>query len=212
MQITILGAAGRIGKETVRAALRSGYQVKVLVRNPDKLGPLKERVQIVEGNLLDPSAVEKAMNGSAVVLNLSGAAKEPDQVTKFQKIGKILVEKMKEQGISRLINISAAVAILPDEKLEGRRRVLRFITYLFYREMKQVQDAVMAIIINENDLDWTLIRPAFITDKKSKGKIKINDKKLPGISVTLEDLGQFIVDQIQSNEWIKKGPMLATVK
>src|SRR3977135_4427925 len=102
MQITILGAAGRIGKEVVKEALKAGYQVKVLVRNPDKLGELKERVEIVEGNLLDPLSVEKAMDGSRVVINLSGAAKEPDQVIKFQKIGKILVEKLKEQGITRL--------------------------------------------------------------------------------------------------------------
>jgi putative NADH-flavin reductase len=210
MQITILGAAGRIGKEVVKEALKAGYQVKVLVRNPDKLGELKEKVEIVEGNLLDPLSVEKAMDGSRVVINLSGAAKEPDQVIKFQKIGKILVEKLKEQGITRLINISAAVAILPNERLEFKRRVLRLITYLFYKEMKQVQDTVMAIILNEKDIDWTLIRPAFITDKKSTGKVLTSDRKLPGLSVTLQDLGEFIVEHVRSTQWIKKAPMLAS--
>jgi putative NADH-flavin reductase len=210
MQITIFGAAGRIGKEVVKEALKAGYHVKVLVRNPDKLGELKEKVQIVEGNLLDPLSVERAMNGSRVVINVSGAAKEPDQVIKFQKIGKILVEKLKELGITRLINISAAVAILPKERLEFRRRVLRLITYIFYKEMKQVQDTVMAIILNEKDIDWTLIRPAFITDKKSTGEVLINDRKLPGLSVTLQDLAEFIVEQVRSTQWIKKAPMLAS--
>jgi len=211
MQITILGAAGRIGKEVVRQALKAGYTVKVLVRNPDKLGDLNEKVEIIQGNLLDPLSVGKAMNGSKVVINLSGAAKEPDQVTKFQGIGKILVEKLKEQGISRLINISAAVAILPGESLEFRRKVLRLITYTFYREMKQVQDTVMEIILKEKDINWTLIRPAFITDKTGTGNIVTNDKKLPGLSVTLQDLGKFIVDQVGSTEWIRKAPMIASV-
>jgi uncharacterized protein YbjT (DUF2867 family) len=53
MQITILGSTGQVGKAVVIEALKSGYEVKVLVRNPDKLGDLKEKVEIVEGNLLD---------------------------------------------------------------------------------------------------------------------------------------------------------------
>jgi putative NADH-flavin reductase len=211
MQITILGAAGRIGKEVVKQALKAGYQVKVMVRSSDKLGDLKEKVEIIQGNLLDPLSVGKAMNGSKVVINLSGAAKEPDQVIKFQGIGKILVEKLKEQGISRLINISAAVAILPAERLEFRRKVLRFITYIFYKEMKEVQDTVMEIILKEKDIDWTLIRPAFISDKTGNGNILIDDKKLPGLTVTLQDLGKFIVDQVGSSEWIRKAPMIASV-
>jgi putative NADH-flavin reductase len=211
MQITILGAAGRIGQEVVRQALKAGYQVKVLVRNPDKMGELKDKVDIVKGNLLDPLSVEEAMNGSKAVINLSGAAKEPDQVLKFQEIGKILVQKLKELRISRLINISAAVAILPGEKLEFKRRVLRFITYLFYKEMKEVQDTVMEIILKEKDIDWTLIRPAFITDKNGSKNVLINDKRLPGLTVTLQDLGKFTVDQVSSSEWIRKAPMITSV-
>jgi uncharacterized protein len=211
MQITILGAAGRIGKAVVRESLKAGYQVKVLVRNPEKMSDLKEKVIIVKGNLLDPLLVGEAMQGSSAVVNMSGAAKEPDQVLRFQKIGKIVIEQLKESGITRLINISAAVAIQPGEKLEFRRRILRIITYLFYKEMKQVQDTVMAIILDEKDLDWTLIRPAFITNKISKGEISVNDHKLPGLSVSLEDLARFIVEQISSTQWIRKAPMIASM-
>lgn len=211
MQITILGAAGRIGQAVVSEALKAGYQVKVLVRNPNKLEGLQERLQVVQGNLLDPFAVKSAMEGSRVVINLSGAAKEPDQLLKFQQIGKILVCQLKEAGITQLINISAAVAIMPNEKLELKRRALRVITYLFYKEMKQVQDTIMDIILNEKEIDWTLIRPAFITDKKSSGKVLIDDKKLPGLSVTLQDLAVFIVEQISSTQWIKKAPMIVSL-
>lgn len=210
MQITVLGAAGRIGQEVVRSALIKDYKIRVLVRNPEKLGKLKDQVEVIQGNLLDATLVEEAMMGSEAVINLSGAAKEPDQILKFERIGHILIEKLKAQRIKRLINISAAVAILPMEKLELRRRVLRMITYLFYKDMKHVQDTVMKIIIAENEIEWTLIRPAFITDKPRTGNIILNDRKLPGMSVTLPDLGQFIVNQVESRDWIHKGPMIAS--
>ena len=210
MQITVLGAAGRIGQEVVRSALIKDYKIRVLVRNPEKLGKLKDQVEVIQGNLLNATLVEEAMMGSEAVINLSGAAKEPDQILKFERIGHILIEKLKAQRIKRLINISAAVAILPMEKLELRRRVLRMITYLFYKDMKHVQDTVMKIIIAENEIEWTLIRPAFITDKPRTGNIILNDRKLPGMSVTLPDLGQFIVNQVESRDWIHKGPMIAS--
>ena len=210
MQITVLGAAGRIGQEVVKSALIKDYKIRVLVRNPEKLGKLKDQVEVKQGNLLDATLVEEAIIGSEAVINLSGAVKEPDQILKFERIGHILIEKLKAQRIKRLINISAAVAILPMEKLELRRRVLRMITYLFYKDMKHVQDTVMKIIIAENEIDWTLIRPAFITDKPRTGNIILNDRKLPGMSVTLPDLGQFIVNQVESRDWIHKGPMIAS--
>src|ERR1700712_3666586 len=125
MQITILGAAGQLGKAVIREALKSGYEVKVLVRNPEKLGGLKEKVQVIKGNLLDELSMEKAFEGSVAVINVSGAVKEPEQVRKFIQIGKILVDKMKKQRIARLINISLAVISIPHEKLDFKRKFLK---------------------------------------------------------------------------------------
>ena len=50
MQVTILGSTGQVGKAVINQALKAKYQVKVLVRNPEKLGDLKGKVQAVQGN------------------------------------------------------------------------------------------------------------------------------------------------------------------
>jgi putative NADH-flavin reductase len=104
-----------------------------------------------------------------VPANVSGAAKKPDQLIKFKEIGKILVETMNKQGITRLINISGAVMALPGEKFEFKRKALKVLIYLFYKQMKQVQETMMAIILKQKDIDWTFVRPAMISDNKSKG-------------------------------------------
>lgn len=210
MQITILGSTGPIGKAFVHEALKLNYQVKVLVRNPDKLGKLKEKVEIVKGNLLDASSVEKALEGSNAVINVSGAVKEPDQLDKFQKIGKILMEKMKQQGIKRLINISLAVIPLPQEELELKRKLLRVFVNLFYKQKKQIQEIVMGIILNDKDIIWTLVRPAMVSGKAGTGKVLADAKKMPETTIMLEDLGMFMVEQITSVEWIKKAPLVAS--
>ena len=211
MQITILGATGQIGKSTIREALNSGYQVKVLVRSPDKLGDFKNEVSIVKGDLLDGKAMAEAFRGSNAVLNLSGGVKEPEQAKKFERIAALLVEQMNRQGIKRLINISGAVTALSDEKLELKRRMMKVFVGLFFREMKQGQEALMPVIEKAENISWTFVRPAMISKGTGSGKIIANDKKLPGSKVTLADLSRFIVDQITSTEWVKKAPMIASI-
>jgi len=210
MQITILGSTGQVGKAVVNAALKLGYPVKVLVRDPEKLGQLKEKVEIIKGSLLDEMSVEKAFEGSEAVINVSGAIKEPEQLQKFQKIGTILVDKMNQQGITRLINISLAVISLPLEKLDFKRKLLRIPVSLFFKQKKLIQEVVMEIILNGKNIAWTFVRPAFFSNKAGTGKVLANDKKMPGTTIMLEDLGMFMVEQITSTEWIRRAPLVAS--
>lgn len=210
MQITILGSTGQVGKVVVDQALKAKYQVKVLVRNPEKLGDLKDKVQVVLGNLQDEGAVEKALVGSIAVINVSGAVKEGDQVEKFKRIGAILVKAMKQQGITRLINISLAVIHLPHEKLDFQRKAIRVLVNLFFKDKKLVNEEVMAAVLNEKSLDWTFVRPAFFSTKPGTGNVLADDSKMPGTTIMLDDLALFLVQQVTSAEWIRRAPLVAS--
>jgi putative NADH-flavin reductase len=210
MQVTILGASGQIGRACLAESLRQGYQVKVLVRSPAKLESFKNEVSIVEGNLLSASLLGEALIGSVAVLNLAGGIKEPEQFKKFQQIAGNLVEQMNKQRIQRLVNISGAVSAVSGEKLELKRRVMKVFVSLFFRQMKQAQEGLMPVIEQAQNISWTFVRPAMITPDLTIGSILVNDKKLPGTQVKLGDLAKFIVEQIKSEQWILKAPMLCS--
>lgn len=210
MQITILGSTGQIGKAILRETLQSGYPVKVLVRSPDKLGDLKEKVTIVKGDLLDNLSVEKALKGGKVVINAAGGVKEPDQYKKFQSIGNILAEKMKQHGITRLISLSGAVVTFPNEKLEFKRKIMKVFVSWVYKQMEDAQKAFIPIIVNDKNINWTFVRVPVISKNPGTGKVLANDKKLPGTKIMLDDLAKFMVEQITSNDWIKKAPIIAS--
>ena len=210
MQITILGSTGQVGKAVLNQALKAGYQVNVLVRDPEKLANLKEKVKVIRGNLLDEVAVEKALAGSTAVINVSGAVKEADQIEKFKKIGDILVSKMKQNGITRHINISLAVIQLPHEKLDFQRKAIRVLVNLFFKEKKLVNEAVMAAVLKEKSIQWTFVRPAFFSTKPGSGKVLADETKMPGATIMLDDLGLFLVQQISSNDWVRKAPLVAS--
>ena len=211
MQITILGSTGQVGRAVLNEALKKGYQEKVLVRSPEKLGDLKEKVTIIKGNLLDSFSVERALEGSKAIINAAGGVKEPNQFTKFQQIGEILSEKMNQQGITRLINISGAVINLPNENLDFKRKFMKLFVSLFYKQMKEAQEALLPIILKNNNITWTFVRAAMISKNTGTGKILADDKKMPGTKIMLEDLGKFMVEQIMSTDWINKAPLVSSI-
>ncbi len=53
MKIAILGSTGFVGKVLLEKASEKGYQVKTLVRNSEKLGMYKERVEFILGDVPD---------------------------------------------------------------------------------------------------------------------------------------------------------------
>lgn len=62
--ILITGATGKTGGEVSRQLAAAGMPFRVLVRNPDKAGPLRELgADIAIGDVADRSAVERAMEG-----------------------------------------------------------------------------------------------------------------------------------------------------
>ncbi|MEO5594649.1 MAG: NAD(P)H-binding protein [Chitinophagaceae bacterium] len=68
----------------------------------------------------------------------------------------------------------------------------------------------MTIILNEKDIAWTFVRPAFFSNKAGTGKVLADDKKMPGTTIMLEDLGKFMIEQITSTQWINKAPLVAS--
>lgn len=211
-QVTVLGATGQVGQVVLQEALEAGYEVRVLARSPHKLGVLRESVEVIEGDLLDASAVGRALHGSQAVLSAAGGVKEPDQAARFRQIGRNLSGAMKEQGVTRLVNISGAVVLLPGERLDLQRRLMRVMVNLFFRQMLQAQDAFTPIITNDPHIDWTLVRAAVISTGPGSGSVLADDQKLPALKIALDDLGRFMVEQVESTEWIRRAPLVASAK
>ncbi|OFW66997.1 MAG: hypothetical protein A2Z12_07005 [Actinobacteria bacterium RBG_16_68_21] len=72
MRVLVTGATGYIGGRVVPRLLDAGYEVRCLARTPAKLAlhPWRHRVEVVEGDLLDPASVKEAVSGCEAALYL----------------------------------------------------------------------------------------------------------------------------------------------
>ena len=73
MRTLVTGGTGYIGGEVVRELRRRDREVRVLVRSPAAAARLEGTgAETVEGDVLDPASIERAMDGVARVFHLAG--------------------------------------------------------------------------------------------------------------------------------------------
>ena len=141
MKIAILGSTGYVGKVLLEKALEAGYQVKVLVRNPDKLGNWKDRVEIVQGEYFNKEDLKSALAGTEAVVSAIGApSKNSPSNDLYIDAMQNLTSIMKERNMKRLIIIGGAATPNSDhEKFDWNRKVLRVIVNMLGKHLIEIK-------------------------------------------------------------------------
>jgi uncharacterized protein YbjT (DUF2867 family) len=213
MKITILGSTGFVGKVLIKKAIAAGYQIKTLARNPDKLEEIKDKIEIIKGSVFESSLVEEAIEGAEVVLSTIGPPTgKPSDPYQYEKAMKDIVKIMDRNGIKRYIHIGGAAHEGGENEIWNfNRKFLRLFLNLFGKYIL-VAKYLEWEVLKSSDLDWTLIRPPRIANEPASGNISVNEKKLESLKVSVEDLTDFILQQISSKEWIRKAPLVSSGK
>jgi NADH dehydrogenase len=113
--VCVLGGSGFVGSSIVERLDEAGYQVKVLTRRRDRAKHLflLPKVQVVECDVMDNAALAREISGSDAVINLIGILHESSKSsfdTIHHQLPSRLVHICREQGVSRLLHMSALQA------------------------------------------------------------------------------------------------------
>lgn len=115
MRITLTAPTGNIGSPLADAVLKSGAEVTLLTRSPEKVQALVDRGARVEtGNLSDRDYVTRATAGAEVLFWLT----PPDYTTEdFRsycgQLGTIAAHAVRENAIPRVVHLSSIGAHIP---------------------------------------------------------------------------------------------------
>jgi putative NADH-flavin reductase len=137
MKITSLGSTGFVGKVLIKKAITSGYQIKTLVRNPEKLKEIKDKIEIKKGSVFESSSIESAIEGAEVVLSTigppTGKLCDPAQ---YEKDMNDIVRIMDKNGIKRYIHIGGTVHKGGKNEIWNfKRKFLRLFLNLFGKKI-----------------------------------------------------------------------------
>jgi putative NADH-flavin reductase len=207
LKILVCGASGAIGQRVSEAAMRAGYLVRALVRDPAKAPPGPE-VEVAIGDVTDAAALEQAVEGvDAVVWAIGPTSNTPDQVTVAESGAQNLVRAMNSKGVRRLVAISGAGITVPGEHKPLGGRLMSALVRLIVRHVVAAKQREYEIF-STADLDWTLVRPPRVVPGTPTGKVHAGSS-LASRTVTDGDLAQFMVDELAAGNHVRAAPFVS---
>ncbi len=208
MNLVIFGASGRTGRHLIEQALEQGHAVAAFARTPGKIQAKHEKLRIVQGNVLDPTAVEEAVAGQEVVLCALGRNRgEP--TTALAEGTRNILQAMEKHGVRRILCVSAAGFM-------GERAdflVGKILLWLIRRYIPKLLDATRRQYqeLEKSGLEWVAIRPILLDEGPRKGNYRVVCEGIPskGYRINTGDVAGFMLGQLVSREYVHRAPAIA---
>jgi len=147
--ILVTGGTGFVGREVVKELLALGYKVRVMVRDPRRMGCFtnNSQIELAQGDALQPETLPAVMAGVQAVIHLIGILVETPRVSYEEAHGEAtrnLLAAARQAGVTRWLQMSAA----------GTRP---HASSRYHLTKWQAEEQV-----RQSGLDWTIFRPSLI--------------------------------------------------
>jgi putative NADH-flavin reductase len=202
MRILIFGATGGTGRHLVSDFLERGSQVTAFVRNPGMLTTKHPNLTLVEGDLSNHHSITYALNGVDAVISVLGnntrkALFKPSNVIS-QNLPNI-ISTMQQGRVERLLFVSSFgvnAKIFWPEKL-----LLRTLFRNLFADLP-----VQEKLIKESGLNWTIVRPARLTNGPKTGECRSGENIYihPFSSISRADVADFLLKEAVAPEYQRK--------
>nr|XP_039273861.1 flavin reductase (NADPH)-like [Styela clava] len=200
-RIIIFGATGQTGSRTLQRAINEGLQVSAYVRTPSKISEdvKKNLYKVIQGDVLDKSSVEKAIEGNDAVISALGATSPFAKTTVMSEGCSNIISGMKKHNVKKLIVVSGAIYLASEAGI--------FAT-LMKTLVKSTEDHVKQLSILENassNIDWIAVMPPWIKDDKEVNPNYLYKKDyLPGVSqVTTAEIADFMIKTLMDDDKVE---------
>lgn len=188
-KVLVLGASGQIARHVIdQLADKPGVTQTLFARHPVKIHtphPLNSR--IIMGDVLNHTALEQAMVGQDVVYaNLTGEDLDLQ--------AKAVIAAMKAAGVRRLIFVLSLGIYdeVPGKFGEWNNAIIGEPL----RPFRRAADAIEA-----SGLDYTILRPAWLTDEETIDyELTTRNEPFKGTVVSRKSVAAFIADMIDKPE------------
>ncbi len=210
MKLLVLGATGDIGEAVLKAAVTAGHDVTAFVRSPDKLGDVRDRLQVIKGDLTDAAAVASAMTGTDAVISAIGSSPDKAQLDAPATAVRQILAAMGGAGVRRFVGLAGGAVNVPGEWKPLSGRITTALVRLLARNVVEAKQREFEVV-SRSDLDWTMVRPPRVVAGEPTGRVEIGPK-LHGLQVTRGDLATAMVTLATGSDWLRQAPYVSETR
>ena len=203
MNITIIGASGGLGLETIKRGLNRMHSITTLSRSEIESEEKKSLKMIIGDATNKANLLNSIQNAEAIIVTL-GTSKNMKATTLFSDFAKLIVEIHRENKIDvPFIFVTGFGA--GESKNYVPWLVRMFLKYMLkdvYADKTKMEE-----IITETDMNWTVVRPGRLLDKGLTEKYRVENKLFKGINIggiNRADVADFLIKQAENQTALKK--------
>jgi len=202
LKIALFGAGGHIGSRIAEEAAVRGHEVTAVVRDVARFAADRPGIRAVQGDILDPASVARAVAGHDAVVNAVGPKLPEGDPQIVVQAARTLLAEVPKAGVRRLLIVGGAGS------LEVAPGVDLVDTAEFPEAWKGIalahRDALRLYRTAPEGLLWTYVSPAaFIEPGERTGHFRIGTDQLltdeRGESrISIEDYAAALVDELEN--------------
>lgn len=177
-------------------------------RSPEYPDASHAGLEIVRGEISDTRSVERAIRQADAVISVLGPMENKPTFQVSSGMDHIL-KAMREQGVERLV-VSAGAGVRVEQDEPG---VLHAFIQLLVKSLSRwvYEDMVRTVAaVRNSSLAWTVVRVPMLTDGEPAGIVRVGYVgKGVGARLTRADLAIFLLDVVESGQYIHKAPAIS---
>jgi len=207
IKIAVIGGTGKSGKYLVQQLINQGFQIKLLLRNPDNFQIKTSQVQIIEGNVNTYDDIYNLVEGCEAVISTLGLGIPASEPTIFSQSTANIIKAMNQLKIQRYIVTTGLNVDTPfDHKSEKTAFGTEWMKKNFPVSTADKQSEYEMLV--KSDVDWTLVRLPMIEQTDEINEINISLQDCQGDIISATNLANFLIEQLSNDEFVRKSPFI----
>jgi uncharacterized protein YbjT (DUF2867 family) len=204
MKVLVIGATGATGVHAVKMLLAAGHEVTAYARNPASVTEAHAKLRVAQGDARDAAALDAAVAGQDAVLCAFGP-RSLEKSDVQEVLYRNLVASMKKHNVKRIVNLSAWGA---GDSAKHMNLFFKVFSKTVLRHVWPDKERGERTLLDAG-LDYVNVRPGRLVNEPARGGVKAG--LAPGgmkSELTREDLARFMVDQLTSDAWLRRSPLV----
>lgn len=176
MRIAVLGPTGGTGKSLLEQGLAAGHELRAIARRPDAVELRGDKLEVVRADVFEIDSLTDALRDVDVVVFCVGVAslwQARKPTTVYSQGCANVLQAMQAVGVERLIVVSSGgVEPQPNDPWFFTKILKPLFLEGVYEDMRK-----MEALLRASPLDWTIVRPPYLTNKQLTGRYRLSRGK-----------------------------------
>lgn len=201
-KVVLIGASGFVGSAILHEALNRDFHVTAVVRHPDKIRIIHEKLKVVKADVSSLEQVYEVCKGADVIISAFNPGwSNPNIYRETLEVYLTIIDGVKKTGVNRFLMVGGAgsLFIAPGVRLMDSGEVPEALL----PAVRALAEFYLKFLKKEKEVDWVFFSPAadmspgVRTGRYRLGKDNMIVDLVGNSHISVEDYAAAMIDELE---------------